>query len=281
LYDSAHVNYAESIAARKATIEAVTRAELMQYRKMLGQGGLVLTIVGDIQPESVLQEAMKVFKKLPAGTPTAPSKSKNKKATAASEDIISVPDKANIDTYLGVAVPCTYDDPVYLPFTILTQMLGGHGFTSHLMSTIRERDGLTYGVYAMPSGFSGLADGDFRVWATFSPEKFDQSVAALRKEISLFFKQGMTEERLEARKDEVIGSYIVGLATTGGFATMLHSIGAEGKSLAYVDEFPELVQAVTIQDLLSAAKLIQLDKLSLVAAGTFTPNKPKVKSKRQ
>ena len=149
-------------------------------------------------------------------------------------------------------------------------MLGGPGFTSHLVATIRERDSLTYSVRAYSTGFGALAEGSMQVWATFSPQKYNESVKALKKEIALFFKELLTRSNLEARKLEMIGEYTVGLSTTRGLAATLHKIGTENKSLSYIDEYPELLKVITLEDLHKAAALIPLSKLSLAAAGTFT-----------
>ena len=269
MYDSSHVNYTETIATRKKNTESITRAQLLAFRKMLGKGGFVLAITGDVHPQKTLSTAKNILETLPKGTAAAPTKKANKKAQTSANEIIAIKDKANIDVYLGASIPLTYTNRLYLPFIILCEMLGGHGFTSHLMTTVRERDGLTYGVYTVPAGFSGEADGCFQVWATFSPAKYTESVKVLKKEIALFFKEQITEKNLEARKTEMAGGYTVGLSTTRGFANRLLKIGVEGKNLSYLDEYTELLQAITLTELNEAASLIPLSKLALAAAGTF------------
>jgi zinc protease len=269
LYDSTHVNYPDTLAVRKKKVEKVTRAELLAFRKMLGQQGLVLALTGDVQPESVLKEAKKIFSTLPKGKLTEPQKALNKKKAESREELITIPDKATIDLFLGASIPLTIEDPLYYPFVILFQMLGGPGFTSHLMKTIRERDGLTYHVRALLRGHDNKADGDFRVYVSFSPQRYTESVAKLREEIRIFFKEGLNKKDLEARKTEMIGSYKVHLSTARSLANRLHQIGEEGKDIGYLDEYPDLVNAVTLKDLHAAAALIPLDKLSLAAAGTF------------
>ena len=269
LYDPSHVNYAETFSARKKSIETLSRNDLLAFRKMLGMSGLILVITGDIQVDTTLKNSKAILAKLPKGISEVPEKKLNKKKPAVSQELVSITDKANIDVYVGVSVPMTYQSKEYLPFVVLSEMLGGRGFTSHLMSTIRERDGLTYGVYTMLSGFGGGADGSFQIWATFSPDKYTESVSALKKEIALFFKKLLTQKSLEARKTEMAGAYIVGLSTTRGLANVLHKIGVEGKPLSYIDEYPELIKAITVDDLHKAAALIPLSRLSLAAAGTF------------
>ncbi len=269
IYDPHHVNYPDTLQTRKKKIEKVTRAELLAYKKVLGQQGLVLALTGDVQPTAVLQEARKIFSKLPKGSLQEPVKARNKKKVEPKKERISISDKATIDTYLGCAIPLTQEDPLYYALIVLSNMLGGPGFTSHLMKTIRERDGLTYHIRSSITGLDNKADGDFRVYASFSPARFTESVAKLREEMKNFFSKSITPEELEARKIELTGSYKVQLSTSRSLAHSLHVIGAEGKDIGYLDEYPDLINAVSLEDLREAAKLIPLDKLSLAAAGTF------------
>ena len=271
VYDPSHVNYDETTEERIRDLAKVERADLMSFKKMIGRGGLVIAVVGDIDTTKVAQAVETAFARLPAGTPEAPAKEMNTKQPEVLTQLVSITDKANVDVFLGAAVPLTYNDPLFLPFIVTTEMLGGRGFTSHLMSTIRERDGLTYGVYARPSGFTGGGDGAFKVWATFSPARYDESVAALRREIDIFFKGGITKKKLEERKEEMSGLYVVGLSTTRGLAAALHQIGRRHRDLSYIDDYITLLNAITVKDLQDAADLIPLQKLSLAAAGTF-PN---------
>jgi zinc protease len=197
-----------------------------------------------------------------------PPKSKNKKIPSAQEKLVHIPEKANIDLYLGVALPLRLEDELYLPTFTLIDMLGG-GFAAHLMQTVRERDGLTYGISARLSDFGKDTEGSFRVWSTLSPLLFEKGLKTIRKEITTFFNTGITEEALVNKKDEISGSYVIGLSTTHGLASQLHSIGIREKELSYIDEYPELIRKLTIPQLKKAAEIIPLNKLSLSAAGTF------------
>jgi zinc protease len=230
----------------------------------------VIAIVGDVTPSVVQRILTTVLKKLPVGTAVIPPKTLNQKKPTSQEILKPIKDKANIDTYLAVSTPFTIDHPLYLAFSIFNGMLGGRGLSNgHLMQTIRERDGLTYGIYSKPYGFGDGVDGAFRIWATFSPATFKVAVEKTRKEIGVFLKTALTPERLLKKQDQVAGAYVVGLSTTGGLASTLHMIGTEGKPLSYIDVYPDLVRAVTVEDLKAVAKLIPFDKLTLAASGTF------------
>jgi zinc protease len=270
LFAPGHVNYTEPVKARMKNLAEVTRTDALAFRRSLGRSGLVLAVTGDIEVTKARKAAEKAFSMLGPGLAQAPSNRPNAKPNAVAEMLVPIRDKANIDTYLGTSLPFTYDDARYLPFTVLADMLGGRGLTTgHLMRTIRERDGYTYGIRSQMTGFTRGTHGSFRVWATFSPHNFKEAVAATRKEIGIFLKSGLTEDALATKKDEARGSYLIGLSTTRGLANALHKIGAEGKSLSYIDELPNLIQAVTLAEIKHLAPLIAPGTFSLAASGTF------------
>ncbi len=271
LYDRGHVNYLRSTKDEEKSVAAIRRPQLQNFRKMLGKGGLVLAIVGDIGAIPARAIVEKTFSKLDAGTSTAPIKHANKKKQEANEKIIPIKDKANIDVLLGVALPLTLRHELFHPAKVLTDMLGG-GFSAHLMQTIRERDGLTYGVSATLAGFDANADGCLKIWATFSPQRYEESVTKLRKEIDIFFSKGLTQELLVKRQEEITGSYLVALSTTRSLASTLHSIGALGFELSYLTEYPNIIRAVSLVGIKDAAHLMPHNKLSLAASGTFQKN---------
>lgn len=270
VFDRTHVNYADTTETEIERAAKATRKDMTNFRSLLGQGGLVLAVAGDVRADEILTKAATVFAKLPGGTAQMTQKAPNRKRPSSEESLISIADKATLDVYMGASIPFTYDSPEYLPLAVLTSMLGGNGLsTAHLMRTIRERDGLTYGIYASLAGFGGLSEGALRIQATFSPATFERAVDTTRKEIRVFLDSGMTEEALAAKKDELIGRYYVGLSTTRGLAGTLHKIGVEGKPLGYADEYPDLIRAITLADIKNAASYVPFDKLSLAAAGTF------------
>lgn len=268
LYDPDHVNYVRPVKAQEKSVTAIRRADLLEFRKMLGKGGLVLAITGDIDVAVAHSAVEKAFKKLGKGTASAPTKQINKKVPHVSEKLIPIADKANVDVLFGASISLTIHHPSYHAMKVLSEMLGG-GFASHLMQTIRERDGLTYGVYARLSGLDAGADGAFKIWATFSPERYEESVAKLRKEVALFFSSGLMETALTKKKEEMTGSYLVALSTTQGLAGALHAIGIYGFTLSYLTEYPNLINAVSLIDIRNATELIPLSELSLAASGTF------------
>ncbi len=270
LYDPAHPHYARPLEEVRASVERITRADLQAFRKRLGKAGLLLVVAGDVEAEAMPRVVEIAFSRLGIGESVPPVKPINAKAVRASEVVVPIADKANVDFRLGVAVPITLLDPQYRPLFVLTQMLGSGTFDSHLMKTIRDRDGLTYGIWAQLTGFAYDTDGYFRLGATFSPLLYGQAVVAVRRELKEFLTRGLTDKAFKSTKERLAGSYKVSLATTRGLAVTLHNFARNGYAVSYLTEYPKLIEQVTLKEVKEAATLIPLDKLTLAAAGTFT-----------
>lgn len=269
LYTKGHVHHPLTLKEQIRITEAATQKELISFRNILKNSDLILAVVGDVHPAQVRKAAEKAFGDFATRLPTQTFRPSTKPYSYG-ETRVPIQDKATIDTFFGAPVPLTYDSPLYIPFITFAGMLGGRGLsTGHLMRTIRERDGYTYGIYASASGFLEETEGMFCIWATFSPDTFEEAVTATRKEIAVFQAKGITEDALLNKQQEMSGRYLVSLSTTAGLAAMLHKIGVERKPLSYLDAYPLAIQAVSVADLRAAADLIPLSKLSLSAAGTF------------
>jgi zinc protease len=268
LFDPSHVNCSRTIEESEQQIKKAERASLTQFKNTLGRGGLVLVITGDVNEKQAISAAERAFGKLAVGTTVALEKKANKKRNAANETLVPIKDKANIDIFMGASLSLHRLDPLYQPLSVVVQMLGG-SFAGHLMQTVRERDGLTYGIYAMLNGFEAGADGALQIWGTFSPDLYARGVATVREEIRKFFAHEITEEALTQKKEGITGSYLVGLSTARGFARTLHQFAIDGRPASYLVEYPHIINKITIEEAKAAAKLVPLDRLSLAAAGTF------------
>ncbi len=268
VFDKTHPNYSTQTQVRMRSVEGIERKDLTAFAKNLGKEGLLLAIVGDVTLPAATK-ALQSLKKLPKGVGVIPEVPVNAKAPVASESLVTIANKANIDVYIGTSLGISVHDPRFIPLMYLSDMLGARGFSGHLMQTIRERDGLTYGIYAMHTGFEDGRDGMFRIWATFSPDTFRKAVSRTFEELEIFFTTKLTEEAIEERKDRLVGAFLMSLATTDGLAAVLHKLGLDGRPLSFLDTYPALIRAMTRAQIQEAAALVRRDALSLAAAGTF------------
>ena len=110
----------------------------------------------------------------------------------------NIPSKQNIEFAIGTSLPMTLHHPDYLPFVFGLNVLGKWGgFNGRLMSTVREKEGLTYGIYAKTEGVSGTEQGHYRIMTFFAPEKAVQGLTSTIREIKKIQKTGITPKEYQ------------------------------------------------------------------------------------
>ena len=266
LYMPSHPNYAPATPEEKKRAGAAIVADAKKIARQYGTKHLALAIVGDVNAKRLRESVEKAFGKAPEGR-ARPSAAPSARADARRENSI-IPDKANADVSMGSALGFGMDDKRYRPTATIVYMLGG-SFAGHLMQTVRERDGLTYGVKAYLKGLTDKLDGYLEVWGTFAPQLLIRGTDALERETRVFLKSGVTEESLAAVKDEIAGSYAVSLATTQGLARNIIRFLEDDKPLSWVDEHPDRVRAVSLKEAQDAAAHLESLPLSAATAGSI------------
>jgi len=169
---------------------------------------------------------------------------------------------------LGQATGLRYRDPGALALRVGTAVLG-RGFTGRLMGTIRDKEGLTYNISAGLAEDS-IADGSWDISASFAPELLNKGIAATRRELDKWWRDGVTETELAEHKQGIVGSYLVSLSTTGGVAGAIVTALQRGYDLNWLDQYPEAVNALT-RDQVNTAIKTHLDPktMVLVEAGSL------------
>src|SRR3989344_2055934 len=64
LYDTRHVNFVRHIQDMEKSVGTIRRSHLQNFRKMLGRGGLVLAVAGDVDVASARTAVEKAFRSL-------------------------------------------------------------------------------------------------------------------------------------------------------------------------------------------------------------------------
>jgi len=104
------------------------------------------------------------------------------------------------------------DEKIYA-FSILNHIMGG-SMSSRLFQNIREEKGLAYSVYSMQANFSN--DGYFNIYAGVSHDKVKDTIYAIRQELELLDRKGITEEELNASREQLKASYIFAQENVSG-----------------------------------------------------------------
>jgi zinc protease len=252
-------------AAKSANLEDVKAFQAKYY----GPAHMALVIVGDVADADAQSEIGKAFAGWSGGQdyirPLQP-------APATSASLVTVPlaDKPSVSMILGQATGLRYSDPDSLALRVGTAILG-RGFTGRLMSTVRDKEGLTYGIGASVSDDS-IADGAWDISATFAPGLLGQGVASTRRELDKWWKDGVTEAELSARKQGLIGGYAVGLSTTGGLAETILVNTQRGFDLNWLDGYTQAIKALSAAQVNAAIKShLNPSNMVLVEVGSIAP----------
>lgn len=150
----------------------------------------------------------------------------------------------------------------YYPMLILNNIFGG-AMSSRLFQKIREDRGLAYSVFSYPSSFVDC--GLFSIYAGSKPGNLKSVAELIMEEINILKEKGITEEELYDSKEQLKGSYILGLESTSG---RMISIGKSELILKRVYTPAEILEKIDKVDIDSTNKVINyiFDKRNMGAA---------------
>jgi zinc protease len=270
VFPPGHPNRPHSVEDMLSATQSATLDEIKAFHaKYIGPKHLTLIFAGDVNDAAVRREVAKDFAGWKGGEDYLRSGPPGSAAGEVPSHVIEVPlkDKPSTTIVLGQADGMRYRDPDALPLRVGTAILG-QGFTGRLMGTVRDREGLTYGIGAGVSADS-IVEGAWSISATFAPTLLDHGVASTRRVLEAWWQDGVTEDELSARKQGLIGGYFVGLSTTGGLATTILTTIQRGYDLSWLDGYPEAVRAMSREDVNRAIRThLDPSTMVLVEAGS-------------
>lgn len=273
IYPEGHPNRPHTLAEFVAAAKAASLDEVKSFQaKYYGPAHMSMVVAGDVSDAEVRAEIAGAFSGWSGGQDYIRSAKPGASQASAAAREINVPlaDKPSVTVILGQATGLRYRDPDALALRIGTAILG-RGFTGRLMSTVRDKEGLTYGINAT-MGDDSIADGAWDISASFAPSLLQKGVGSTRRELDKWWSGGVTAQELSARKQGIIGDYLVGLSTTGGLADTILANVQRGYDVSWLDEYSQAVNAVTLAQVNAAIKA-HLDpaKMVLVEAGSVGP----------
>ncbi len=157
-------------------------------------------------------------------------------------------------------------DPRWYAVTLMNYVLGGSDFSSRLMTEVRSKRGLTYGIGS--SFGASLYQGAFRVSAATKNETVWDALLASVNEIRRMQADGPTSGELDKAKGYYAGSYPFSLQAAAGIAGALVGAEEHGLGIGYVRDLPLRLAAVDEAQAKAAAKdFLHPDTLLVVIVG--------------
>lgn len=246
VYPAGHPWAMRSFDERRRGLESVEREDLVAVHKGLyGPQGLVLAVVGQVDPDRVCTVLDRALEGWHGGALPPPLPRRPPTSASPGELRLAMADKPNVDVILGHPGGLRRRDANFLAAQLANAVLGHSTLSSRLGRRLREREGLTYGVYSRFFG-AGLLDGPWGLVFSVSPPHLEQAVAAARQELERFCSEGPSEEELEEQRQALAGSYRVSLATSAGLARELAHVLRHGLPLQELEDLPERVRGISL-----------------------------------
>mgnify|MGYP002777043046 CR=1 FL=1 len=251
----------------KESLQNINRQEVVEfYQTHYRPDQTILTLLGDFDPKAVRSLLTQQLAKWQAtGKPptvTYPSVSLPSKVEQFNPIMPGKTQSIVILGYRGI----DRKDPRYYTSLVLNQIVGGDTLSSRLGTEIRDRQGLTYGVY---SAFqAGRHAGPFAIRMQTDPADAQKAIASTRRLLQLIQTQGVKPEEAQAAKRSLTSSYTVSLANPDELASTILMNAVFGLGAEELRAFPQKIQAVTLEKVnLAAKELLQPDRIAIVTAG--------------
>ena len=245
------------------TVPALTRDDIVAaHAATMARDRLYVAAAGDISPEELGALLDTLLGDLPATGAPLPGKADLMLAGGITVEPFPGPQSVILFGQGGMRT----DDPDYFPALLLNEAMGGSRFSARLMTEVRAKRGLTYGIGTSLVGYdmAEVMMGQTSV----ANERVAEALEVIREEWRKLAEGGLTEAELEATKTYVTGAYPLRFDGNGPLASIMVGMQLMGLPADYPKTRNEKVWAVTMEDVQRVAReLYTPDALRFVIVG--------------
>ena len=256
--------YGRPVEGSESSIGAISQQSLREfYERHYRPNRTILAVVGDVSTEEIadaLDQSFRSWRKgMPSDKPPAPS------ASAAPATIRVNKELTQANIIMGHA-GVTRDNPDYYAIQVMNNILGGGGFSSRLMDSIRNERGLAYSVYSLFG--ADKSHGTFQVGMQTKNDSAREAMRVAREEMERIRREPVSEQELNDAKNYLTGSFPLRLDTNRKVANFLAQVEFFQLGLDYPERYGELIRKVTGEDVLRVAtRYIHPEQLITVVIG--------------
>jgi zinc protease len=267
LYGDAHP-YGRRPRGTVESVAAIDAPALLQFhRDRFVPSALSLALVGDVAPGRAMEAAGKVFGGWKAEPQSPVDLPHPAPATARRVRVIPMMNKSQADIAYGFTT-IVRSDPAYYAYWLLNNILGQYAIGGRLGDSIRERQGMAY--YAMSALDANVIPGPLLIRVGVNASNVERALASVDEELTRMAADGPTDGEMQESTQYLIGSLPRTLETNVHIANFLQTEEFFGLGLAYDRRIPELLHAVTREDVLAAARrTLDPAKAAVVVAGPY------------
>ncbi len=241
--------YAQDPLGTVKTIKSFSRQDLLAaHRRVRGPGGLVLTVVGDVDVQEVQKEVRRLLGREP-GRVRPPRKIPVRPPAKALIRAIKDPKAKQTQIILGYVAPSSLD-PRRFGLRILDAVLGGQG--GRLFSDLRDKLSLAYAV--QPFYSAAPRGGVFGVYMGVGPGKEKEALAGLARHLEALRQKPPSPTEMKRAKGYILGTWAIGLQNYQALAALMARDQLLGLGYDYYRKMPRRIEAVSAEKVLEAAR---------------------------
>jgi len=261
-------------------IEKVTKADLVLFHKQSLGKNWIYTLASDPKLAKVTNTQLSELKLNFKEVETPKGNQMQKEVATNTVHTVSIPSKQNIELNVGAPLPFTLDSNEYYAFLFGLNVLGKWGgFAGRLMSTVREKEGLTYGIYAKTESISTSEKGYWRIMTFFAPLKVMEGLHSTLREIRLISEKGITKSEYERFKNILSTGQTLLQDSILKNVGQMHQYQLKGFTTAEIAEHKKKMFAVTQKEVNAALKkYLDVSKLVISAAGPVASKEKELKT---
>lgn len=252
--------FERTILGTKETLATLTRDDLVRYHKeKYVANGTVLSISGNVTEEQAVALAKKYFEdKFTGGVFVVPEIPRAEEHS----HFDSVTKKIE-QAHVMLTFPCyeSGSEKQHI-VTLLSSVFCGE-MSSRLFQSVREKLGLCYSIGGYGTAFEN--NGVFVIYTSTNKQSVAKAVKAIRKEVDLFLKDGITDEELSMGKEKLKTALVLGQEST---SSLMRAFGRRlliNDELFDIDKVIEFIDGITKDDVSEVAAKI-FDTTNVCAA---------------
>ena len=266
-----HHPYRWPVNGTDDTVSKITQPDVQNfYAKEYLPNQTILTIVGAISMEQATALVQTHFGSWKKGTP--PVRSMKKPAMIEKKTVQLIDKDLTQSTIMLGHGGISRTNPDFYAVTVMNHILGAGGFSSRLMESIRDKQGLAYGI---TSHYEARAmPGSFWINLQTKTETTNQAIAGVLAEMKGLRESPVTDQELAEAKSFLMGSFPLRLDSTAKLAGVLAQVEFFGMGFEYFSQYPKWIERVTKEDVQRVAKqYLNPQHYALVVVGTLAKAK--------
>ena len=245
------------------SVAALTREDIVNaHRDTMAQDRVFVSAVGDITAEELGALMDDLLSDLPVSGAAMPQRADVTIAPGVSVVEYNTPQSVALFGHRGIK----RDDPDFFAAFIASTILGGGGFESRLMDEVRDKRGLTYGVYSYlaPRDHAELVLGQ----VASANDRISAAIEVIKDEWARIANEGVTQEELDATKTYLTGAYPLRFDGNAPIARILMGMQMSDLPIDYINTRNDKVNEVTLEHINRVIKEVYLpDELHFTVVG--------------